>query len=326
MTGDLPERISVGREVKKATPTPTTSDVPDSSSASPDAQAAATAATSAPASEPGKPAGKEKGAKARVVELDADIAALQQKLAIRAQLREELARVEPRTSQPGSDPAKAPTQTEYERILAMPGAPKEEDFDSYAKFSAAQALFIADTRWQEHETRQAQSREIDQTVQSVRQISEAAQTRVTEFAKSDPDFASKVNPQLLNLDTATMRRVRGEQVGPQHVLAEELAKSEHVAPLLIHFSTPDGQKEWADLMRRPPTDLLRAFGRIEARFDREATSAPAPKQVSDAPDPGTVLGSRASASVDPVAGALGDKDFSRYAREATKRELAALGG
>lgn len=317
MTGEFPDRVTVG----------STSDEhsADTSSAQPADQAAATAALdTTPASEPGKPA-KEKGAKARTAELDAEIAEMRDRLRIRAALREELARSEPPQTKPAaSSPAAEPTTAEYERFLAMPDAPKEENFDSYAKFTAAMGVFITDQRWQEHQTRQQAETSFHATVDTVRKTGEAAQARLTEFAKADPDFASKVNPGLLNVEPATMRRLRGEAIGPQHVLAEEIAKSEHVGPLLIHFSTPEGQQDWDRLMRNP-SDLQRAFGRLEARFDSASASTPAPKYVSSAAAPPTVLGQRPADTSDPVDAAIKRKDPEAYAREQNKRELAAMG-
>lgn len=318
LSGELPERITVG------SPADSSSDVNADPSPAPPDKAAATAASDSAASEPATPAKKEKGAKARTAELDAEIAGLQDRLKLRAALREELARVDPpKTSTAASSPATAPTLAEYERFLAMPGAPKEEDFDSYAKFSAAQSLFITDQRWQEHQTRTREDVSFSQTVDTVRQMGESAQQRVTEFAKGDPDFASKVNPQLLDLDTATVRRLRGESVGQQHVLAEEIAKSEQVGPLLLHFSTPEGQAEWGRLVRLSEPDLLRAFGRLEARFDGVQT--PPPNHVSKAPTPPTVLGQQQADSSDPVDAAIKRKDGAAYMREQNKRDLAAMG-
>lgn len=319
MTGDFPERVQV-----KTGDTPLDEKAADTSSAQPADQATATA-VDAPASEPGTPAKKEKGAKARTAELDAEIAEMRERLRIRAALREELDRATPpKTPTPDSSPA-AETPSEYERYLAMPDAPKEEDFDSYAKFTAAMGVFITDQRWQEHQQRASAESTHMRTVDGLRQVSEAAQTRVTEFAKGDPAFAEKVNPQLLQIEPATMRRLKGEPIGPQHVLAEELAKSEAVGPLLLHFSTPEGQAEWGQLVRLPPTDLLRAFGRIEARFDSASPSAPAPKYVSSAATPPTVLGQRPADTSDPVDAAIKRKDPEAYAREQNKRELAAMG-
>jgi hypothetical protein len=319
LTGEFPDRISVGGATADATPTDVAA---DSSPAVPDDQAAATAASPAPASEPGKPA-KEKGAKARSAELDAEIAEMRERLRVRAQLREELARVDPpQTRTAASSPAAETKQAEWERIMAQPGAPKEDDFQSYGAFTAAAAHFVTNAVLQEHTQRQTAESAFRREIDSVRQMGEQAQSRVAAFAESTPDFASKVNPHLLEIDTATARRLSGQPIGPQHVLAEQVATSERVGELLIHFSTPEGQADWNRLVRSP--SLLRDFGRLEERLGA-AASAPAPKHVSDAPAPQTVLGQRPADTSDPMDSAIKRKDQAAYAREANKRDLAAMG-
>lgn len=315
LTGDLPSATS---DDSTAAP----------SAAQPEDQAAATAAspTEAPASDTGKP-GKERGAKARSAELDTEIQGLQERLRLRKALREELAHVEaPRRPDGPAASSPAPTQAEYKRYMAMPDAPQEADFESFAEFTAATSLFITDQRWQEHQTRARQDTAMQRHVQGVEQISQTATERIGKATAADPEFASKVNQDLLKVDIASVRRLNGEKVGPQHVLAEQIARSEHVDKLLLHFSSTEGVADWSRLCALPPSELFRAFGRLEARFEGASPAtpaAPAPKHLSSANAPPTTVGSRPSEPIDPVEAALKQKDPAAYIAAANARDLAA---
>lgn len=209
----------------------------------------------------------------------------------------------------------------------MPDAPKEADFESFAEFSAATSLFITDQRWTEHQTRARQDADYQRHVQGVEQISQTATERIEKATKDDPEFKSKVNPDLLKVDIASVRRLNGEKVGPQHVLAEQIARSEHVDKLLLHFSGAEGMTEWSRLCGLPPAELFRAFGRLEARFESgaptTAAAAPAPKTLSSATAPGTTVGGRPSEPIDAVDAALKRKDEGGYIAAANARDLAA---
>lgn len=334
-TGDLPERVTISKGTK-SDDTAASSAAPrmeaGSSPAEPVEQAAGTPANDAPASAPGTPA-KGKGAKARNAELDAEITGLQERLRVRAALREELARSErPSTpdARPGSSPDKPTTQAEYKRYLASPDAPNIEDFhgeNGLAEWTAAMGVFIADARWADHQGRARQDAQFHAEIGSVQHVGKEASTRIQTYAEQHPDFAEKVSPGLLALPTASIRRLQGEKVGPQHVLAEEILKSPAIAQLFEHFSTPAGQAEWADLCRKPFGDLMRGFERVESRFTGTAgPTAPPLKHVSSAPEPPTVLGNRASDTSDAVEAAIRRKDVGAYIREQNKRDLAALRG
>ena len=308
---------------------PAQTDTPESSPATPVDRAASTDAKTAPASEAGKPV-KEKGAKARNVELDADIQALNEKLRIRKALREELAqteRVEPRRPDAPRTSSPAPAQADHERYLAMPDAPREENFDSYAKYSAALSTFITDQRWQEHQQRSHQQTQIQRHVEGVRQMGEQAAARVQKAITADPDFATKVDDRLLAIEPASVRRLAGQPVGPMHVLAEEIAASDRIDQLLTHFSTEEGRHDWRRLCDLSPAALLREFGRLEARLESPAApSAPQTKTLSTAPKPAATLGARPSEPIDPEVAALKRKDFSAYAAAKNAKDLAAAGG
>lgn len=310
LTGDLPDASA------DSSPASTSA---ASSVAKPAEQAASTDVSSAAASEPatpGKQPGHKGNAETRVQELLASDRQHRENIArLQGQL-EALSRGPARTDgEPGSSPAKPTTQAEHKRYLAMPDAPQEADFESFAEFSAALGLFITDQRWQEHTTRAQQTAIFERHVQGVEQISQTATERIGKATAADPEFTSRVNPDLLTVDIASVRRLNGEKVGPQHVLAEEIARSEHVDKFLVHFSSAEGQLEWARLCALPPSDLFREFGRLEARFESSATSTtstPTTKTLSTSPAPSPQLGTRPTEPIDPSEAALKRKDYAAY--------------
>lgn len=311
MDGVLPDRVTVKTSDAK----------PDSSPATPE-QAASTEVIDKPASEPGKPKGDK--LKARNVELDKENEELREKLRIRHALREELARTErPPDAKPSESSTEKPTQSEWQRYKALPGAPKEEDFDTYADFTAAQSLFITDQRWDEHQSRARERGQAQQQQEAVERVSQEASARVLKYAEANPGFETRVDPRILEVKTVAQLGPK-DRIGPHNVLAEEIAKSPVTPQLLEHFSTDDGRKDWSRLCALPPTDLLRAFGRLEARFEAGAPAAAPTKTLSTAPNPATVLGARPADTADPIETAVREKDQERYEREANKRELAAL--
>lgn len=312
---------------------PSTTPSADSSPAKPAEQAAGTPAspTESAASEPAKPAdaGKDKGAKARSAELDTEITELRDKLRIRAALREELGREQPRQDarQPESSAGTPPTKAEWQRYMEMPNAPREEDFERFGDFTAAMGLFITDQRWQEHQSRAQHQTAIERQVQSVEQLGQTARERIEAATKDDPDFAKKVDDGLLAIEPASVVRLKGGKVGPANVLAEEILKSEHTGKLLLHFSSEEGRRDGARLVQMSYPELMRAFGRLEARFESTGTPAadtrPTPKDLSTAPAPGTELGKRPQEPLDPTQAALQRKDYAAYEAAENARFVGA---
>lgn len=317
LTGTLPERVTIAER------TPVDATPAASSPATPASQAASTDATPAPASEPGKPKGDK--LKARNAQLDAENEALREKLRIRHALREELASLDrPKPDAKTDSSPDKPTQSEWQRYKALPGAPKQDDFESYDDFTAAQTLFITDQRWQEHQAKAREAGESHQRAASVQKLAEDATIRVRQYAETHPDFATKVDQRLLAVAPVSVLKP-GAKIGPHNVLAEEIAKSPVTPQLLEHFSTDEGRADWSRMMTLPPTELLRAFGRIEERLERAASVATPPKHQSSAPAPATVLGTAPADTADPIEKAVREKDFERFRRETNKQALAAIG-
>lgn len=311
-SGSLPDRVTVTTSDEK--PAASSTDQPAD-------QAASTEVIDTPASEPGKPKGDK--LRARNTELDAENAELREKLRIRHALREELASLDRAKPDAKVDSSPAPTLTEWQRYMALPGAPKEDDFSSYGEFTAAQALFIADKRFEDHQARAFEQTQRSERDTAIAKTADEAATRVREYAEAHPEFEAQVDDRLLAI--APLSALPADaRITPQNVLAEEIIKSPVTPQLLQHFSTDEGRKDWQRLCAMPPNDLLRAFGRLEARFDDGAPPAAPTKHTSSAPAPATVLGARPADTADPIASAVRDKDYSRYEREANKADLASL--
>lgn len=320
-TGSFPERIATRRSSAEDP-----SDVSAASSAAtPDKPATDGPAASSAEQKPPKRSGHGGDADTRIQQLlteqkrDRDaLTRLQGEL-------DALRRAPAPTDAKAASSAAAPTPQEYERFLAMPDAPKEESFDSYAKFTAAMSVFIADKRFEERTA--TASRDVAERgrQQALAKTVTSARERIAAYAEKNPEFASKVNADLLAITPASMLGPK-EQIGPHHVLADAILQSEAQPQLLEHFSTPDGLKDWQRLMALPPADLLRGFGRIEAALEHAASAAPSPNFVSKAPDPATVLGGRPSEAADPVDAAVQSKNMERYVAEANKRDLARRRG
>lgn len=151
--------------------------------------------------------------------------------------------------------------------------------------------------------------------------------RVQTYAAANPGFTDRVDPRLIAIPLASA--LPPEQVRPPNVLAEAVIESPVTGQLLDHFSTPQGQQDWARLIAQPTrSGMLRELGHIEGRMQASAPSAPAapaPKTVSSAPTPPVTLGTRTADTADPLEAAIKRKDTAAYIREANKRDLAAMG-
>lgn len=329
MTGELPSRETVA----DADSTP--AELPEA--------AAPTGVEVEPASEPGAPL-KTKGAEARKQQLSAEV---QEELRRRAQLREENdrllrdnERLRLRETPSGSSDAMsgassapkpaAAQAAEYQRIKALPDAPKLDAFldrgETYEDWTVAMQLFVDDVR---HAERTQVSQRDDH---AVRVIETAART-TQEFERTMPDFQQRVHPDLLAIKPV-MSLGPDERVGPHNVIAQELLDSPVMPQLMLHFTEhPD---EFARLCALPPQQLLRAFGQVEARFvwskaaedsTRAAPSqgtAPSTRVISQAAPPVKPLAAqRTTVPADEASEFLSRGDFAGYRAAMNRREMAA---
>lgn len=292
----------------------------------PEAPAAPEQADSPPADpSPGKP---KKNLDSRLQQLDGENAELRERLKTRRLLREELASLEraATTPKPASDPASPPKPQEWQRYKLHPDAPKVEDFEVYEDYLDARSTFIADRRYEERQQRERLDAESSRRAQSLQDKITGFHARLQSAREADPDFESRIDPALLEVEPAFVLRP-GEPVRAHNVLAQHVVWSDASMALLTHFSTPEGQQDWQRLVAsETPADLMLGFGRLEARFlggvsGPAAPAAPA-KPVSTAPPPPTTVGSRASGPVDRKDHAVRNRDYSAYQAAADAEDLA----
>jgi len=317
---------------------PTTRTERDSSSPAESARADSEAATAAPSTtDPATDAAgttpkPSRNLETRRKQVDEDVAKLQESIRLRKALREELAALGPsgNATPQGSQPAqKPPTAAEWERYLAHPDAPKEEDFDDYRKFVAAMGVFAADRHYEALERKRSLNAESERRMAETEQTYGKFRARVDEARKADPEIENKIDPGLMSI-VPSSALLPNEPLRPANVLLQNVVESEAAPELLVHFSTPAGQQDWSNMLAAPtPAAMLRAFGRIEARFLSDGSTAkastPAPKPVTSAPEPPTALGRRSS-TADPASAALAKGDYAGYRAAADAADLAKFRG
>lgn len=298
----------------------------DSSPAPSGDQSASTDASTQAASETAPPADKPRpNLTTRKQQVDAEVAELKEQIRVAKALREELAfhRQPTDDKRAASSPAPAPTEADHARYQKHPAAPKVEDFDSYEEWSTANAVFVAKQMFEDREKSARLDAESRERVGSVQQTITGFSEKLAAARASDPEFDEKIDPGLFQL-TPAFALAPGVAPRAANVLIQACVESDVSVPLLKHFSTPAGQQEWAGLAAAPtPAAMLRAFGRIEARFSSDGPTAAQPaKPFSSAPAPPTTLGSKPPQSPDRAAAAIRTGDFRAYQAAADAADLA----
>lgn len=297
-----------------------------SSAASTDAQPLS------PASEPGapsKPAGHGGNAETRIQELVRKNKDLERQLATRA-------------GTPAAPPQTPPTASSAVPSGAATSEPRPNPDDA-AKYPQGpyDPQYIADLgAWgARQETRRLQEERDDRTraeadTAAARERFQGFRDRVDAAKAADPEFVTKLSPEVKALRplSSLTREERAAlvQSGDTGSLAaaavmEEVLGSDASASLLLHFSTHP--EDLARLTTLHPRQMLREFGRLEARFTSSASSSAAPLPVpvtSAAPPPPEQLGGRTTTPADPERAAVVSRDFPAF-REAKRARLVAAG-
>lgn len=178
--------------------------------------------------------------KARADRLEADLARAQASAAVAAPV--------PAPRAAAATPAPAPTAAEWRRYVALPDAPKFDQFDNNDDYVAAMSLFIADTRFDERMDRIEQSN-------FERQRATTWHERLTAARAADPSFDTRVDP--TTPATQQMRDyITDSSVGPD---------------LLLHLSAhrDDAQR----ISTLPPPLVEREMGKLEGQILARATAA-----------------------------------------------------
>lgn len=276
----------------------------DSSPAVPAAQAAPTGASPEPASEPGTP--RKKGAESRIEELLRERKADRERAdRLERELSDLRTRVPPQPDVTRAAPSPAPA--DVEPTLAAFEADPDKYPDPYAAYVKAQA------RWEAREEFRAQQRQAREEAAQQHAVTEQ-QTQVETFAKrvaeakaADPDFLTKISPDLLNITP----RAPQEPATPLNTLGEAILTSA-VGPQVMRYLT-DHADELRALLDQPERALLlRAFGRLEAKLTTDDTPAAPVKTITSAPAPQNVLGHKPGSPANELEGAVRSGDVAEY--------------
>jgi len=303
---------------------PTKADQPaDSAPAQPVEQAASTDASSSPASEAGTPAKEtkpRKNADTRVQELLRERAEERRRADDLQRRLEALERSPKPDAKPDSSTA-AEQKAEWQRFAELPDAPKEDAFDRYGDYTAAMALYIADKRFEQRDQQLQQRTREDSQARHVEQVHTSAREKTSTYFEQHPDAKAKVSPELLaipplsTLDPRTVAEMQqhpeGRELLKGHWLLDRVLESDVPGPLLVHFSSEQGQRDWQRLTALPSSAAVtRALGQIEARL--ETPVSPVPMKSSAAPEPPSTLGKRPGGPVDELKAAQDSGDFRRF--------------
>jgi hypothetical protein len=244
---------------------------------------------------------KPKGAKARSAEIDADITELQQKLRLRAQLREELARTDKPDAKP-ADSSPAP-------VLAVDPTDPEPD---PAKYEAGEydAKYLRDiAKWEGRRVIHAE-RLAERQARDAAFVQESQTRLLDEGRKAHADFDAVLTAAEADgvqfsvaMTDAMFRESKGSELA--YVLTTDRALYARIAALPLPMQE-------------------REIGRLLARFDTPAAPVTAPlKTLTDNPNPPETLGRRPATAPDAVERAVKERDAGAYIREANAREMAA---
>lgn len=205
-----------------------------------------------------------------------------------ARLKRELdaARVPPPRQEPLSSAAAPPPKgtPDYKRFMAMPDAPKLDDFESVAEHTAAMSVFVNGKMLAEHTARQRHEADRQETKG---QRWGGFVDRLQAAKAADPTFADKLSDEAKNLygvDRGVMNR---EEIGPRHIVGELVYDSPIPDKVLLHFSEhPDALAALvalpSNLAHLPPgpqratlhMDQMRLeFARLEGRLESGSIAA-----------------------------------------------------
>lgn len=220
------------------------------------------------------------------------------------------------TSAPGAGakddkPAASPgdaSKAEVQRYLAMPEAPKLEDFGGNAtEHAAALSIFINKTQHAERlDADRTVATEFERSKQSIERV-KTFHGRINEYKQTDPAFASKLTPEVkaihgfARLDQLNSeRQARGEQPLPatvDHAVGELIYDSDAPAQVAVYLS--EHPNELASLRAcRDPQSLAKVFGRLEAKVLGTTPAAAAAAVDTTKPPTAADLRARADAAVD----------------------------
>jgi hypothetical protein len=244
-----------------------------------------------------KPEGKRNSIQARI---DKSVAAQRQAERERDELRMRLEHLERQVSQPRQEPTRQEQTPAQPRYFTAP-PPSEDEIGT--KYKDYPEFIRATAQWQVAEARaedamQARYRAVQERHSATAQ---KFSSKIAEAEQGDPDYWSKVDPAVANLQPSTALEP-GQRPTALNAIADIIFDSDYSTELMARLRASDLQR----LSTLPPAQLYREMGRLEASVMRPgaATPGPAPRTpaVSQAPPPIKPVGTSASTGdVDPFA-------------------------
>lgn len=258
-----------------------------------------------------------------------------------------------RPSDAGHPPPQAPQapppaqETQKQRVaryLALPDAPKVDDFDTYPEYNAAQTLFLQDKLRAEDQAVRGRQQQQEQRLHAMAARDQSFRERLTAAKEADPAFVTGLSDEAKSLGGIDHALRSGRQPGPVNIIGELVYDSPHAVAFLRHISS-DPQALAAlvtppeHIQRLPPQwrakahidHLVTEFRRLEGRLAYEESQAarddaPMPaSSVSAAPPPPPTLG-KAGRSTDPVRSALARNDFEAFDQAEQAKRAARRAG
>jgi hypothetical protein len=284
----------------------------------PDVQAAETAASSdKPASEPGTASGHKGNADSRKAELQAEIALL---LKQRAELRQAVPAVQPppvAQTLPASQPA---PKADGEPTLADFEADPAKYPDPYAAFVEARAEWRATQAVEKRLAERDRAQQDATAAGELKRKTGVLQSKIDAALAADPTLSDAILfDQFDAVPTSLLKP--NEQATPQNDLAEAILDAEKPTDLMRYLS--EQPKAFAALLSSPnPRAFWRELGRIEGQM-AAPPAKPAPKTITDAPEPAPTVGTRHEAGSD-VDSAVKSGDVAAYRAARLRERLAQL--
>lgn len=238
--------------------------------------------------------------------------------------------------EPAKEPPAAPAAKEpaYKRYLAMPDAPKLDDFETLPEHTAAMSAFIAEKMLTERDSAAGQQTEAEALTAAQNERASSFATQIQATHTADPTFWDSVRPEVQAMRPMEALKP-GEMAGPQNVIASELLSSP-VAPQLMRELSKSGVLERLSaipehLKKLPKSELIaqhtrwivREIGKLEGTHAPDAAvAAPEPKLLTDNAPPAMRLGKQQPVPEDAAAAALKRKDTGSYLETRRQQEAA----
>lgn len=251
----------------------------------------------------GKPKQDKLTAEQRESQLDRDIEERQARIREKVNIKRELERQLAERTTPEPKPPVETKKSAWDRLKTLPDAPKLDQFENYEDFSAAQAEFITEHRYQE-------LRAAEQRQEQITKRQQAEYTRLktfeTRYAETDAESKAIIDASDLQVPN-----------DPRHPVTFAITDSP-IPGALMRYLVEHPDEHTSILSLPDPNAQYVAMQRIEARLQalreaspsttpsRNADSRPAPSRVADsrpaspAPQEPVTLGRKPGSPVDEL--------------------------